>query len=132
MSRFKKLSHSTYEFKYHTVFCPKYRYQVFDGKIGEYTKQQVYNLARQKDMVEVEEINLKADHIHTILSVTPKYSLSGIMGFLKGNMALNLFHRYERLGKRYWGSAPVIERRLRQHNRAGRRANRKVCTMAVS
>jgi putative transposase len=132
MGRFKKLSHSIYEFKYHTVFCPKYRCPEFDGKIGEYTKRQVYNLARQKDMVEVEEINLKFDHIHTILSVPLKYSLSGIMGFLKGKMALNLFHRYERLGKRYWGSAPVIERRLRQHNRTGRGANTKVCTMAVS
>ena len=51
----------------------------------------------------MEEINVQADHVHTILSVPPKYSISGIMGFLKGKMALNMFHRYERLGKRYWG-----------------------------
>lgn len=89
--------------KYHIVFCPKYRYPIFDGKVGQYAKQQVYHLARQKDLVEVEEINVQADHVHTILSVPPRYSISGIMGFLKGKMALNLFHRYERLGKRYWG-----------------------------
>jgi putative transposase len=92
-----------YECKYHIVFCPRYRYPIFDGKIGEYAKQQIFHLARQKDMVEVEEINVQADHIHTILSVPPKYPISGMMGILKGKTALNLFHRYERLGKRFWG-----------------------------
>jgi len=103
MSNFKKLSHSIYECKYHIVFCPKYRYRIFDGQIGEYVKHQVYNLARQKDLVEVEEINVQPDHVHTVLSVPPKYSISNIMGFMKGKMSLNLFHRYEHLGKRYWG-----------------------------
>ena len=65
MSRFKKLSHTIYECKYHVVFCPKYRYPIFEGKIGEYAKQQVYHLARQKDKVEVEEINVQASYIET-------------------------------------------------------------------
>ena len=103
MSRFKKLSHTIYECKYHIVFCPKYQYWIFDGQIGEYAKQQVYHLTRQKDLVEVEESNVQPDHVHTILSVPPKYSISDIMGFIKGKMSLNLFHRYERLGKKYWG-----------------------------
>ncbi len=103
MSSFKKLSHTIYECKYHLVFCPKYRYEIFEGQVGEYAKQQVYHLARQKDLVEVEEINVQRDHVHTILSVPPKYAISDIMGYLKGKMALNLFHRYERMGKRYWG-----------------------------
>ena len=103
MSRFKKLSHSIWECKYHIVFCPKYRYRIFDSQIGEYAKQQVYQLARHKDLVEVEEINVQPDHVHTILSVPPKYAISDMMGFLKGKMALNLFHRYERLEKQYWG-----------------------------
>ncbi len=103
MSNFKKLSHSIYECKYHIVFCPKYRYRIFDGQIEEYAKQQVYHLARQKDLVEVEEINVQPDHVHTILSVSPKYAISDVMRYLKGKMALNLFHRYERMENRYWG-----------------------------
>jgi REP-associated tyrosine transposase len=85
------------------VFCPKYRYRIFDGQVGEYAKQQVYQLARQKDLVEVEELNVQPDHVHAILSVPPKYAISDMMGFLKGKMALNLFHRYQKLGKQYWG-----------------------------
>ena len=103
MSRFRKLSHSIYECKYHIVFCLKYRYRIFDGSVGDYASQQVYQLARQKDLVEVEELNVQADHVHAILSVPPKYAISDLMGFLKGKMALNLFHRYENLGKQYWG-----------------------------
>jgi putative transposase len=103
MSNFKKLSHSIYECKYHFVFCPKYRYPIFEGKLGDYTKHQLYHLARQKDLVEVEELNVQPDHIHTILLIPPKYSVSSIMGFLKGKISLHLFHRYEHLGKRYWG-----------------------------
>jgi putative transposase len=103
MSEFKKLSNTIYECKYHIVFCPKYRYRIFEGQIGEYVKQQVYSLARQKDQIEVVEINVQPDHIHAILSVPPKYSISNIMGFIKGKISLSLFHRYECLGKRYWG-----------------------------
>jgi len=74
MSRFRKLSHSIWECKYHVVFCPKYRYSIFDGRVGEYAKQQVDQLDRQKDLVEVEELNVQADHEHALLSVPPKGS----------------------------------------------------------
>ena len=59
MSRFRKLAHSIYECKYHIVSCPKYRYRIFDGPVGDYFRQQVYQLARQKDLVEVEELNVQ-------------------------------------------------------------------------
>jgi putative transposase len=102
-SSFQKLSHSMYECKYHVVFCPKYRYRIFKGELAEYSKQAIYSLVKQKDMVEVLELNVQPDHIHTILSIAPKYSVSSLMGFLKGKLAINLFTRYERMGKRYWG-----------------------------
>ena len=64
MSRiFKKLSHTIYECKYHIVICPKYRYKIFKEEIAEYTKQQVYILSRQKDLVEIMELNVQADHM---------------------------------------------------------------------
>ena len=101
--RFRKLSHSIYECKYHVVFCPKYRFRIFKDDIARYTRQQIYTLCRQKDLVEVLELNVQEDHIHVVLSIPPKYAVSSLMGFLKGKLALRLFRRYERLGKRYWG-----------------------------
>ena len=101
--RFRKLSHSIYECKYHVVFCRKYRFRIFKDDIARYTRQQIYTLCRQKDRVEVLELNVQQDHIHLVLSIPPKYAVSSLIGFLKGKLALRLFGRYERLGKRYWG-----------------------------
>ena len=78
--RFKRLSHSIYECKYHLVFCPKYRYRIFKDEIGEYTKRQVYELCRQKEQVEVLELNVRPDHVHLVASITPKYAISEFMG----------------------------------------------------
>ncbi len=103
MSRFKKLSHTIYECKYHIVFCPKYRYRIFKGEIVGYAKQQIYRLSQQKDLVEVMELNVQEDHIQSVMSIPPKYSVSGFMGYLKGKLSLRVFERYEKIGKRYWG-----------------------------
>ena len=103
MSKFKKLSHTIYDCKYHIVFCPKYRYRILKGTLAEYCKQEIYKLCTQKDLVEILELNIQPDHVHVVISIPPKYSVSSIMGFLKGKLALRLFHRYEKLGKQYWG-----------------------------
>lgn len=103
MSRFKRLSHTVYECKYHIVFCPKYRHRILRGEIAEYAKQQAYRLCRQKELIEVLELSVLADHVHLVMSVPPKYAVSSLMGYLKGKLSLRLFQRYERLGKRYWG-----------------------------
>ena len=103
MKRFKRLSHSIYECKYHIVFCPKYRYRIFIDDIAEYTRQQIYQLCRQKELLEILELNVKSDHIHLVMCIPPKYSVSNTMGYLKGKLALKLFERYEHLGRRYWG-----------------------------
>jgi len=103
MSEYKKLTHTIYECKYHIVFCPKYRFKIFTGDIAEYSRQKLYALARQKDNLEVIELNVQSDHVHMIISIAPKYSVSGIVGFLKGELTTSLFYRYEKLGKKYWG-----------------------------
>jgi putative transposase len=101
--RFKKLSHTIYECKYHIVFCPKYRYRIFEDDLAEYTRQQIYKLCVQKDLVDVLELNIQVDHIHVVLSIPPKYGVSSLMGYLKGNLSTGLFHRYDYLGKKFWG-----------------------------
>jgi putative transposase len=101
--KFKKLSHSLYECKYHIVFCPKYRFRILKDEIAETVKQQIYSLCRYKDGVDVMELNIQVDHVHLIVVIPPKYSVSDFVGYLKGKLAIRLFQQYERLGKRYWG-----------------------------
>ena len=101
--QFQRLSHTIYECKYHIVFCPKYRYRILKDEVAEYTKQQIYRLSQRKDKVEVLELNVQIDHVHMVISIAPKYSISDFMGYLKGKLAMQIFQRYEKLGRRYWG-----------------------------
>jgi hypothetical protein len=70
--RFRRLSHTIYECKYHIIFCPKYRYRILKDDIGEYSRQQVYQLCKQKEEVEVIELNIQPDHVHLVVSIPPK------------------------------------------------------------
>jgi len=85
------------------VFCPKYRHRIFKGELGEYVKQQIYQLCRQKEQVEILELNVQPEHVHLVLSIPPKYAVSEFMGYLKGKLAIRMFRQFERLGRRYWG-----------------------------
>jgi REP element-mobilizing transposase RayT len=92
--RFKWLSHPLYECKYHIVFCPKYRYRILKEAIGEYVRQQVYQLCQQKEEIEVLVMNIQPDHVHLVVSIPSKYAVSAFMGYLKGKLALRLFQQY--------------------------------------
>ena len=103
MSEFKKLSHTLYQCQYHVVFCPKYRYRILANDVAAYTANEIHALCRQKDLIDVVELNVQPDHVHLLLDVPPKYAVSSVMGFLKGKLALRLFQKYQRFGKQFWG-----------------------------
>ena len=75
MSRFKKLSHTIWHCQYHVVWTPKYRYRVLDGTV----KQEVGNCIRafsEQKKCDVIELNVQIDHVHLIVSIPPKLSVS--------------------------------------------------------
>lgn len=88
MSRFKKLSHVIYRCTYHIVWTPKYRYRVLEGLVKELLSKDIPMLLEWKDC-ELIEMNIQKDHIHLIVSVPPKISISTLMGTLKGKTASN-------------------------------------------
>ena len=102
-SAYKRLSHSVWLCTYHIVFCPKYRYKILEGKAEVLVRNHLYKLCSHKDQVTIEEINLQADHVHLLLSIPPKYSVSETMGYLKGKTAVKLFQEQRELTKQYWG-----------------------------
>ena len=101
--RFRRLSHTIYECKYHLVFCPKYRRPILKDEIREYVRGEIGNLLRQKEGIEIMEMNVQNDHIHLVVWIPPKYAVSAVMGYLKGKLAIRLLQRYEKLGKQFWG-----------------------------
>ena len=104
MSRYKKLSHVIYHHHFHIVWTPKYRYRVLEGRIKELLLEDIKMLCDWKG-VEVVELSIQADHIHIIVSVPPKVSISSLMGMLKGKTAIKIFKSYPALKKKpYWGN----------------------------
>lgn len=103
MKKYNRLSHSIWKCTYHIVFCPKYRYKVLSGKAEVLVRNQIYRLCGRKDQVSIEEINIQPDHVHLIMSIPPKYSVSEMMGYLKGKLAMKLFAERKELTRQYWG-----------------------------
>ena len=94
------LDHTTWRCQYHVVFAPKYRrleiYGTIKADIGKILRQ----LCQQKG-VEIIEAEACPDHIHMLISIPPKYSVSQIMGFLKGKSSLMIFDRHANLKYKY-------------------------------
>ena len=94
------LTHTTWECKYHLVFAPKYRRQVIYGKIKSDVGRILRELCDRKG-IEIIEAECCTDHIHMLVRIPPKYSVSEIMGYLKGKSSLLIFDRHANLKYRY-------------------------------
>ena len=94
------LAHTQWECKYHIVFAPKYRRQIIYGKIRQDIGQMIRKLCEYKG-VEIIEAEACKDHIHMLVSLPPKYSVSQFMGYLKGKSSLMIFEKYANLKYKY-------------------------------
>ena len=94
------LAHTKWNCKYHIVFAPKYRRQIIYGKIKADIGKMLRKLCEYKQ-IEILEAEACKDHIHMLISVPPKYSISQVMGYLKGKSSLMIFEKYANLKYKY-------------------------------
>ena len=106
MNKYKKLSHATWDCKYHIVWIPKYRRKELYGQKKRIIVETIRKWTRIKDIEIIDGKALK-DHVHICLSIPPKYSVSGVIGLLKGKSASEVMSfgtRRSRMvrGRRFW------------------------------
>ena len=94
------LAHTAWNCKYHIVFDPKYRRQDIYGKIRVDIGKMLRMLCDRKG-IKIIEAELCKDHIHMLVQIPPKYSVSDIVGYLKGKSSLMIFDRYANMKYRY-------------------------------
>ena len=94
------LAHTKWECKYHIVFVPKYRRQIIYKQIRADVGEILGSLCRRKG-IEIIEAECCLDHIHMLVRIPPKYSVSEIVGYLKGKSALMIFERHANLKYKY-------------------------------
>ena len=94
------LAHTKWECKYHIVFAPKYRRQVIYKNIRADVGQILATLCKRKG-IEIIEAEAMPDHIHMLVRIPPKYSVSEVMGYLKGKSSLMIFEKHANLKYKY-------------------------------
>ena len=104
MSRFRKLSQTIWHCKYHIVWVPKYRFRILTGKVSVEVERCIRAFSEQQGC-EVVELNVQVDHVHLLVMVPPKVSISGFVGTVKGRTAIRVFNKFRELKERpYWGN----------------------------
>ena len=94
------LAHTKWMCKYHIVFTPKYRRKVIYNQLRNDIGEILRTLCRYKG-VEIIEGHLMDDHVHMLVMIPPKLSVSSFMGYLKGKSALMIFDRHANLKYKY-------------------------------
>ena len=100
MNDINSLSHTKWNCKYHVVFAPKYRRKVFYGQ-KRYEIGQILRELCQWKSVKLLEAEACPDHIHLLLEIPPKMSISGFMGFLKGKSSLMIYEKWGNMKYKY-------------------------------
>ena len=104
MSRFRKLSHTIWHCQYHIVWVPKYRFRMLTGAVGQEVERCIRSFSEQQQ-AEIVELNIQSDHVHLLVLVPPKVSISEFVGTLKGRTAIRVFNKFRHLKhKPYWGN----------------------------
>jgi len=96
MSRFQKLSHVVWFCQYHIAFVPKYSYKILKGDLGRYVYQSIYTHTERAGC-EVIELNVQADHVHLVVKIPSKVSVSDLVGRVKGKTAIQAFQKFPSL-----------------------------------
>jgi putative transposase len=104
MSRFRKLSQSIWHCQYHIVWIPKYRFKLLTDKVAQEVKLCMRAFSSQLGG-EVTELNVQSDHVHLLVMVPPKVSISDFVGTVKGKTAIRVFNGFSELKEKpYWGN----------------------------
>jgi REP-associated tyrosine transposase len=104
MSRFRKLSQSIWHCQYHIIWVPKYRFRILTGKVGQDVGNCIRTFSAQLN-AEIVELNVQIDHVHLLVLIPPKVSISKFMGVIKGRTAIKVLSKHHKLKQKpYWGN----------------------------
>ena len=106
----RKQGHCVYHTRYHLVIATKYRRKVLKGGFGEYLKKTVIGIGKQVPEIEILEVNTDVDHVHMLLSIPPKMSISEVVKEMKAKTGLYMRKKFPFLDKVYWGTGGIWSR----------------------
>ena len=104
MKEYQSLAHTKWDCKYHVVFIPKKRKKAIFGAIRKHLGNILHELADQKEC-KILEGHLMSDHVHMCISIPPKYSVSNVVGYIKGKSAISIARRFMGKSRNFGGES---------------------------
>ncbi len=99
---YKRTAHSVYYLRYHVVWVCKYRRRILNPGVCGYIRKLLPKLLRSMPGVKLETTGFDKDHLHMVMSIPPRYSISSVLGKLKSQSASQLRRKFFWLAKVYW------------------------------
>jgi len=98
----KRSSHAVYDTAYHLVWCPKYRKKIFaEDEVRERAEQLIREICEEY-VIDVEEMEVAVDHVHILVSFSPKLAIGDVVRIIKSISARELFREFPQIKKRLW------------------------------
>ena len=106
------LAHTKWVCKYHIIFTPKYRRKIIYNQLSINVQKIIKDLCKWK-RIEIIEGHMMPDHVYLPVSIPPKYSVSQIMGYLKGKSSMMIFERHANLkykfgNRNFWATVSTV------------------------
>ena len=112
LSSYESLSHSKWDCKFHVVFVPKYRKNVLYGQIRRFLGPLFHDLAKHRSC-KILEGHMVQDHVHMLIAIPPKYSVSEVIGYIKGKSAIAVARQFDGRkrnfnGEKFWARGYAV------------------------
>ncbi len=107
---YRKQGHCVYYTRYHLIIATKYRRRILRDGFGEYLKKLVVGIGRQNPDIEIIEVNTDVDHVHILVTIPPKLSVSDVVKEVKAKTGLYMRKKFPYLDKVYWGEDGIWSR----------------------
>ena len=95
-------AHGAYHHQYHVVWISKYRKRILRGKLKEFIEKRLFDVQKYHPDIEIEQYSIQKDHIHLVITIPPRYSVSGIIGKIKANTSREIRKNFDSVKKICW------------------------------
>ena len=102
MREYRRGAHTVYEIHLHVVWTTKYRKQVLTGEVALRVRDLVREICGNHD-VKIMKGHVSKDHVHLLMSIPPKVTISRLLQYLKGKTAHKIMMEFAHIKKQYWG-----------------------------
>jgi putative transposase len=94
-------SHGAYQHEFHIVWIPKYRKRILKGDLKKFIEKRLWDIQKYHPDIEIVQYSVQEDHIHLVIVIPPKYSVSGIVGKIKANTSREIRKKFDSVKEWY-------------------------------